>query len=218
MTFIPNKLKHCSVLALLLGVFPQFFSNAAAETVLLYDFEDVNGDFDLTAEVLADGIDVGDWSVISSTIRDFTGNPGRALASGGFSSTNTLVVPISVAEGQTLKLTEFGFDQSASASGPVNWSLSIADITVAGGATSVGFAPVSGDLSLQGLTGSFLLTLGGSGASSNAGTYRIDNFFLEGEVSPVPLPGALIFFVSACFGLLRLGKNNPINRSGLPNS
>lgn len=190
------------LLALLLGVFPHLFTAASAETVLLYDFEDTNGDFDLSAEVRADGLELGDWSVINSTLRDFSGNPGRAIASGGFSSGNAFELPISVADGQVLQLSKFGFDQSASASGPVNWTLSINDVNVASGATSVGFQTISEPLALGGITGSFLLAILGDGASSNAGTYRIDNFFLEGSVSPVPLPGALVFFLSAGLGLM----------------
>ena len=92
--------------------------------------------------------------------------------------------------GQLLQLSRFGFEQSASASGPLSWALSIDDVHVASGATSVGFQAISEDLALDGITGSFLLALSGDGASSNAGTYRIDNFFLEGSVSAVPLPGA----------------------------
>ena len=45
------------LLALLLGVFPHLFNLASADTVLLYDFEDDNGAFDLSAEFIANGID-----------------------------------------------------------------------------------------------------------------------------------------------------------------
>ena len=199
----PFYLKFRTLLALLLGVFPHLYTNASADTLLFYDFEDANGDFDLTAEFAADGLAPGDWSVINSTLRDFSGNPGRAIASGGFSSGNSLVLPISVADGQVLELSGVGFDQSASASGPLNWTLSIDDVSIASGATSVGFQSISEALSLNGITGNFLLALSGGGASSNAGTYRIDNFFLEGSVSPVPLPGALVFLLSAGLGLMR---------------
>lgn len=203
MIFIPFYTNVRPLLALLLGVFPHLLTTASAETLLLYDFEDTNGDFELSAEVRADGLELGDWSVINSTLRDFSGNPGRAIASGGFSSGNAFVLPINIADGQLLQLSRFGFEQSASASGPLSWALSIDDANVASGATSVGFQAISEDLALDGITGSFLLALSGDGASSNAGTYRIDNFFLEGSVSAVPLPGALVFFLSAGLGIMR---------------
>lgn len=194
------------LLALLLGVFPHLFSVASADTVLLYDFEDLNGDFDLSADVIANGIEAGSWSVVSSTIRDFSGNPGRAMASSGFSVSNAFIVPITVAEGNVLQLNTVVFDQSASSSGPVDWEIKVADVSVASGTTTGSFETTSTGLTLDGLTGSFLIEISAVGASSNRGTFRIDNFIVDGNIQPVPVPGAVILLVSGCLGLLSAGR------------
>ena len=169
--------------------------------MLLYDFEDANGDFDLNAEVIDAGLSVSSWTVLSSTVRDFAGNPGRAMASGGFSSGNAFELMVTVDAGSVLSLSGFAFDQFASGSGPSDWQLHIDGMTVATGSTAGSYTNETGALNLNALSDTFTIGLSGSGASSNLGTFRIDNFSLSGDVQPVPLPASLGLFAAACCGL-----------------
>ena len=190
-----------SLFALLLGIFPQLFATTQAETVLMYDFEDTNGDFDLTADLVASGLDPAAWQVAASSIRDFSGNPGRAMASSGFASGNTFLLNVAVEPGSVVQLTGFSFDQLASASGPANWQLQINGLEVAGGTTTNTFTTEAALFDFAPLTDSFVVGLSGAGASSNLGTFRVDNFTLSANIQPVPLPASAGLLAAACLGL-----------------
>ena len=187
--------------ALSLGIFPQLFAPAQAETVLVYDFEDSNGDFDLNADLVASALDPAAWQVAASSIRDFSGNPGRAMASSGFSTGNTFLLNVAVEPGTVVQLSGFAFDQLASASGPASWQLEINGFEVASGATTGSFSTESALFDFAPLTDAFVIGLSGAGASSNLGTFRVDNFTLSANIQPVPLPASSGLLAAACLGL-----------------
>ncbi|MEM7467694.1 MAG: hypothetical protein AAF387_12540 [Pseudomonadota bacterium] len=189
------------LLALFLGVSPQIFANASAATVLLYDFDNASGSIDLSPEVVATGLNPQAWTVVSSTLRDFSGNPGKAIATSSFNNGNRFELTVLVAAGQIFELSGFAFDQLASGSGPSEWFLSIDDEVIATGNTTSSFENVLG-ATPRSLVGTFTVGLGGTNAGSNLGTLRIDNFALEGSVQPVPLPASILLLFSACAGLL----------------
>jgi hypothetical protein len=66
---------------------------------------------------------------------------------------------------------------------------------------------VSGIFSLTGITDTITVALSGYNATSNSGTYRLDNFSLTGAVSSVPLAPGVIFMSSGlAFLLARLKR------------
>lgn len=186
---------------LVFGALSQLFTVCSADTVLFFDYEDDNGEFELGPELALAGLDVQTWTVLSSSIRDFGGNPARAMASSGFDTGNSFQLTVAVEPGTVVELSGFSFDQLASSSGPGNWALAIDGAEIASGATSTTFASENGLLSLAPLTETFTIGLSGAGASSNRGTWRIDNFALTGAVHPVPLPASLGLFAGACLVL-----------------
>ena len=212
MHFLRSNYLNPTLFALFVGVFPQLCVLCEAQTLLLYDFEDSSGNFELSAELAAAGIEPQAWTVLSSSIRDFTGNPGRAMASSGFSVSNAFQLEVNVQPGSSVQLTEFGFDQLASSSGPMDWQLQINGLTIANGHTSESFAREAGAISLAPLHDTFTIGLIGSGASSSRGTFRIDNFSLSGDIQAVPLPASVSLLAAACVGLGRCHRkrNNAV--------
>lgn len=186
--------------ALCCTLIPQHSAAATLTPVLAYSFD--QGElFRSTADRLADGLFAEAWTLAAGGGTSTTGNPGRALSANGWDAQgNAFVLRVTLAPGHALALTGFGFDERASGTGPQSWSLRIADVDLAEGRTHTSFTRHAGLLSLPGpLSGQFDVALSGFGASSASGTWRMDNFFLEGQVlgpagvplQVIPLPPAL---------------------------
>ena len=71
---------------------------------------------------------------------------------------------------------------------------------LAAGTTHPTFTPESVALNAFASGEAVRLGLLGSGASSNAGTLRLDNVVFDGTLTAVPLPGAVTLFASALLG------------------
>jgi hypothetical protein len=180
-------------------------SSAATVTpVLAYSFD--QGElFRSTPDLLAEGLRAETWTLTTGVGSSAGGNPGRALSATRWDGAgNAFLLRVNLAPGHSLALTGFGFDERASSTGAQQWSLRIADVELAWGRTHTTFTRHAGLVSLPGtLSGQFDVVLSGWGASSGSGTWRVDNFFLEGQVlgpagvaTPVanhviPLPPAL---------------------------
>ena len=169
----------------------------ASTTIVGYDFEDLSGAFENAPEISISTVEPTPWFDLRGSLTDFTGNPGRALAARTFLDGNTMMLVLNVLPGFSAQLDGYSFDHLASASGPMNWELEINTTPIASGATSTSFTNVSGALSLTDITDSITVELFGSAASSNSGTYRLDNFVLSGTVTPVPLAPSILLFGSA---------------------
>ncbi len=171
----------------------------ASTTIISYDFEDPSGVFENEPETVVSGIDALAWFDRHSSLTNFTGNPssGRALAARTFLEGNTLTLILDVAPGFSTNLDGYSFDHLASASGPVIWDLKVNAIHIAAGNTSTSFSNVNDDLALSDITNRITVELSASGATSNSGTYRVDNFVLTGTVTPVPIAPGIVLFASA---------------------
>ena len=169
----------------------------ASTTIVGYDFEDPTGSFENVPETSIFGLDPEPWFDVQGSLTDFTGNPGRALAARTFLDGNAMVLVVNVLPGFSAMVDGYSFDHLASASGPMNWQLKINDLPIADGVTSTSFSSVNGGLSLPDINDSIIVELFGSAASSNSGTYRLDNFVLSGTVTPVPLAPSIVLFSSA---------------------
>lgn len=190
-----------------------------ATPLLGFDFEDSDGAFELTPETTTAGVVSTEWFDLDATLNDYTGNPGRALGARGFDDGNAFVLIIEIAPGTRLELTEFAFDQRASASGASAVDLVIDDTLMASAATTTEFSRISADLSGTRLTDIAFIEIAGTGATSSAGTFRLDNVTLSGIATPVPLPAPIAAFTAAlgCLGAaLRPNRHSSSAGTGRP--
>jgi len=172
-------------------------SVAASDVLIGFDFEDESGVFENIADISASGLDTSGWQVQTGTLLDFGGNPGRALAARNFVDGNVLVLEVGIAPGLEVHLDRVAFDHFGSSSGPSLWGLRINGVDILGGDVPASFEHIDGALSEDLLSGLLRVEIWGSGASSNNGTYRVDNFELAGVATPVPVMPAIFLFGSA---------------------
>lgn len=208
----PRKILRAAVCGICLGV----VQTALASSVLTsFDFDDDSGGFRNGPDLVAVGLTVPGWYAATGSVADFGGVEGRALAARNFAAGNALVLDIGIAPGFSVDLSTVAFDHLASASGPTGWALHVSGAEIVAGSTPSSFERFEEVLDLTGLSGTVRIELRGAGASSNNGTYRVDNFVLGGAVSAVPLPGALVLAASAA-GLLPLvgGRRGVARGSG----
>jgi|GEM_PF-1938349 len=134
----------------------------------------------------------GEWTSFAGS----GGNPDQAIALDNSSGLPTITLTFNVAVGKTLDITSFNFYRRRSNSGAQNWSMSINGINVgAGTVTTAGAAtgntPVANPV--NGLTGPVTVVISLSGASGT-GTFRLDDFTLNGTVnSGCTAPGITSF-------------------------
>lgn len=176
-------------------------SAAEAATVVDYTFDDVANNFVNAPASLLGGVTAVPWQDADGTLASYTGNPGRALGARNFHDGNALRLALQVPAGFALSLHAIAFDAQASTSGPTTWSASIGGVPVMSGATSTTFHHEAATFMLDALHGEIEVLLAGAGASSALGTWRIDNFNLNGTLAPVPLPASAAMLAPA-LGLL----------------
>ena len=186
---------------------------ASAATLVTYDFEDNTGNFSNTPEAVAAHLGASSWSDTSGTLTNAKGNPatGFALSAKSFKDGNSLSMTLTPEAGFRLSLSGITFDQLASGTGPKLWRLRLNGLDVAQGSPSASFKSEDIALGVTAHTGPLVMTLEGAGASSNAGTFRLDNVVIRGDLAPVPVPGAVGLFGSALMGLFaRRRRNNTL--------
>ena len=181
--------------------------NHASTTLVSYDFEDAAGSFENEAESSVPALEPSAWFDAQGSLTSFSGNPGKALAARSFLDGNSLTLVMNVLPGFTIHLDNYSFDHQASASGPMHWALNINGSPITGGTISTSFTNVNGALPLGGFRDSITVKLFGSAAPSNSGTYRLDNFHLNGSVTSVPLaPGIVLLGSGLAFMSTRLKR------------
>lgn len=170
-----------------------FTLNASAITLATFDFSDDNGAFSPAPETLNAGIALTHWEDLDGTLTDYAGNPDRALGARDFLDGNGFLLTLVPQVGTEIQLQQVSFEHRASSTGPVRFMVFGSGIETYEGSTDTLFqiANVAGDGLWQNSAVEILFW--GDGASSNTGTWRIDNVLLEGDVrpSPVPLPAPL---------------------------
>ncbi len=180
-----------------------------AATVVGYTFDDSNGDFVNAVNFSAPGILGSAWTDADGTLTDFAGVTDRAIAARNFADGNSLSFSVSVDSGMRLELEALGFAQQASTSGPTDWTLSVAGVPITAGTTTTSFRSETVAFNGVSLQGTQTLTLGGTGAASSSGTWRIDDVVLSGNLKPVPLPPTLALLASSL--ILLQGRARRIN-------
>jgi len=140
------------------------------------------------------GLTISAWSDGDGNgVGDATGVTGRAIDDSGFANGNSFLFTIDVSAGQQMSIDSILFSDRASGTGPSGWELELNSVSLGTGSTHSSFASNSlTSLGQSGLTGTNSFELIGSGASSAGGTWRIDDFQINGSVSAIPEPSALI--------------------------
>jgi hypothetical protein len=137
----------------------------------------------------------GPWVIDGSTFVSYEGSTGNALCmSGATATTTTWTLPLTVNNGYSMALTSFNFWDKASNTGYKNWELDVNNIEIGSGMTVgpddgayVGPITISGAAlaAVSNLTGAVNVTIIWSGGSHGSmGTGRIDDFTLNGTVTP----------------------------------
>ena len=128
------------------------------------------------------------WTTSASAFGDLAGSAGKSLSLSDSSGSPTLTLTFDVTAGYQLDVSGLSFWRQRSNTGAQNISLTING----GAAVYTGTVPTSGaNIGTQtvtgktGLTGTITVVLTMSGASGT-GTFRLDDFTLEGSVSVIP--------------------------------
>ena len=194
--FAPRPL-HAA--ALLLGA--TLLQPATAATLVRYDFDDANN-FANIAENVAPHLTASIWTSLNGTLIAAAGNPGTgfALSARSFNPSNSLSIVLTPEAGHMLRLDHVSFDLRASPIGPTAWRVTLNNTDITAGRTHTTFTTESVALNAFASSAAVRFGLLGSGASSNAGTLRLDNVVFDGTLTTVPLPGAVTLFASALLG------------------
>ena len=181
---------------------------ATAAPAVAYDFDDGAGGFLNAPALTVSHLSADAWGDTDKSFGAATGNPGKAISASHFNDGNTFELSLSVEPGYALSVDGYSFDHRVSGTGPKLWILSLGGAQVASGTTVVDdFTSAGGALNLTRLTGEVTVGLYANGAGTKAGTWRIDNFQLNGGVNPLPtpLPASILLLVSAliCLPLRR---------------
>ena len=180
-------------------------ATAPAATLAAFSF-DAGTQFTATPSSLALTVDRALWRDDAGPLGSLAGNPGRALATSGFTHGNALHLTLTAVPGFTLVPEHLLFDVRVSASGPSTWVTAVGATELGRGAATTAFR--SFDLALQvGPAAQFQLDFRGLNAGASSGTLRLDNVRVDGRTEPVPLPGGWFLLLTPTLGgLLRAGR------------
>ena len=127
------------------------------------------------------------WSNSNSTWTSFAGSTGQAISLSNSGGAPTITLTFDVAPGYNCDITEFNFWRQRSASGAQNWSMTVNGTNVGTGTVPTTGAAIGNTLvsnAVNGLSGTVTVVLSLSGATG-AGTFRLDDFTLNGSVYPI---------------------------------
>jgi hypothetical protein len=164
------------------------------------------------------------WSDTDATLTSLNGQGGtdKAVAARSWDGTgNAFNFSFNVASGWQFTITQIDFWEQGSSGtqglGPTTWGLAIdgnnivtgtpafrgspgQSEQISGGALSTFGADLSGTVTFNISASGAAETTAGAGNAGNA-TWRIDNFQITGDLTPVPLPAAVWMFGVAIAGL-----------------
>lgn len=176
--------------SVLLGALPLASSQAAV--LAAFDFDGADGAFDAMPDAIHADLSSAAFSDHAGTLGDFAGVSGRALSATAFNDGNAIILTLVSTPDRRIEIDRVRFAVRVSASGPSTWQLAVGDTPAASGPATTSFDAFDVELSGFGGNGGLALALSGLGASSSSGTLRLDNVSIEGTVSAVPLPPALL--------------------------
>ena len=110
-----RRARVCTLLFTLLAF---NIEGASSALLLSYDFKDGAGEFELVPEFSDPAISAAEWTDDFGLLTEFAGNPGRALATSGFTNGNAFHLALSFQPSLAIALEGIHFDLRASPSGP----------------------------------------------------------------------------------------------------
>lgn len=196
-------------------------THVRAAPLVGFDFDDGTGGFRTAPTFVAEGLAVTPWQAADGNLTSLAGATGRAAAATGWHDGNAFGFLLEVLPGWRAALSEFGFLQRASASGPQDWTLRVGTIDAASGVTSTTLSSRTGPLALADLQGVVPVALTGAGAGTASGSWRIDDFVLGGrleriviEPPPVGVPApAPLTLAGAILLALCAAQRRPVMRT-----
>jgi gliding motility-associated-like protein len=159
---------------------------------------------------LAANLSGSSWATSYSTFINYTGSAGQALGIANSSGTPTYTLTFNVASGFSLSLSSFSFWHQRSTTGAANWSMSVNGIAVGSGTvptTAANTGTLTPTNTVSGLTGTITVVLTLTGATGT-GTYRIDDFTLNGAVSYTCVPISTYPWTENFDGLTTVGATS----------
>ncbi len=174
---------------------------AHAAVVYQYGFENLPGNNTTTAspwtgtpDVLAAGLSASSWATnYSGGFISYSGSCGTtacqalSISHNDYPASTTYTLTFTVNSGYSLSVTDLSFWDKESGTGPttanitINGTAAVNNLTLAGttGGNTGALTPVN---SFTNLTGTFTLVMTLTGATSTAGTFRLDDFVVDGTV------------------------------------
>ncbi len=183
-----SKFKNCILIfLLLLGVGNQL----KAQVIYQHDFGTTTisaHPYTVAPVTLNANLNSSSWTNSFGAWTSFAGSAGQAISLNNSTGTPTITLTLNVAAGFQANITSFNFWRQRSATGAQNWSMTINGISVGSGTVptsgaAIGVTAVGSTVNNQ--TGTLTVVLSLSGASGT-GTFRLDDFTLNGTVVAAP--------------------------------
>lgn len=157
-----------------------------SNVVVYYDFDN-GGAFETTPDFVAARLSAGSLTTADGSYTNYSGNPGNAFGDTSWTGqVHCFQFDVTVATNYALNVGGLRFDDRRSSTGPTAWRIRCSydgfSVDYANGATHSSFATNEASFTLSSLTGEVTFRIYGDYASSAAGTWRIDNLTLLGEV------------------------------------
>lgn len=178
-----------------------FFTNLAGAQIYQHDFGTTTistHPYTVAPPTLAANLSGSSWSNSNTTWTSLAGSTGQAIT---LTSANnkTITLSVTIASGYQVEISSFSFWRQRSSSGPQNWAMTI-NGTPAGSGNVPTTGATTGNIAVNpvvsGITGTLSVVLSLSGASGN-GNFRLDDFTLNGRVTPTCAAPVIAGFLPA---------------------
>ncbi len=142
--------------------------------------------YNVNPAVFQSNLSASSWANSTSAWTSYAGSTGEAIALSNSAGTASITLTFTVAAGYKINITSFDFWRQRSTTGAQNWSMTINGITTGSGTIPTSGAAIGTTLvanPVNNLAGTITIVISLSGASAT-GTFRLDDFTLNGTVIP----------------------------------
>lgn len=215
-THSPLKYGLIAIVGLLISQFSSF-----AEILYFHDFgtATISGKpYSVAPGTLQTRLTNGGWTTSASGFINYGGSAGQALSLNNSSGSVTYTLTLTVSSGYSMTIDSLSFWRQRSSTGAQNvaitvngQSVGIASQTVP--TTGAGTGTLNATSNSANLTGTVTIVLSLSGASG-AGTFRLDDFTINGSVTQLVTGNNTTITSSASsvnFNRVMVGSLNPVN-------